>query len=81
MINQQLQLVENTHNVKIIFACEAGSRSTGLDTENSDYDVRFLYIRPIKWYLSIDKKMMSFPYRSMIRSIFMDGIYKRLYFY
>jgi uncharacterized protein len=53
-INKQLEEIEKDHSVKIVFACEAGSRATGLATKTSDYDVRFLYIRPIHWYLSID---------------------------
>ena len=56
VIRQQLQKIEVEHDVKIIYACEAGSRATGLSTTNSDYDVRFLYIHPIKWYLSIENK-------------------------
>ncbi|QOY34992.1 nucleotidyltransferase domain-containing protein [Anaerobacillus isosaccharinicus] len=56
VIRQQLRKIEVEHNVKIIYACEAGSRATGLETISSDYDVRFLYIHPIKWYLSIEKK-------------------------
>jgi uncharacterized protein len=63
VIFQQLRDIENEHQVKIVFACEAGSRATGLATENSDYDVRFFYIRPIQWYLSIHKKsdVISMP--------------------
>lgn len=56
VIRQQLRKIEVEHDVKIIYACETGSRSTGLATTHSDYDVRFLYIHPVKWYLSIDKK-------------------------
>jgi len=48
--------IELTHNVKILFACEAGSRSYGFATESSDYDVRFIYVAPLKDYLSLWKK-------------------------
>ncbi|MFN7249778.1 MAG: DNA polymerase beta superfamily protein [Anaerobacillus sp.] len=63
VIFQQLREIENEHQVKIVFACEVGSRATGLETESSDYDVRFIYIRPIQSYLSIHKKsdVISMP--------------------
>jgi uncharacterized protein len=28
----------------------------GFPSANSDFDVRFIYIRPVEWYLSIDEK-------------------------
>jgi predicted nucleotidyltransferase len=53
---QNLQAVETTHDVKILFACEAGSRAFGLADRRSDYDVRFIYVHPLRWYLSIDER-------------------------
>ena len=43
-------------NVRIVYACESGSRAWGFPSADSDYDVRFLYVRPVEWYLSIDVK-------------------------
>ena len=43
-------------NVRIAYACESGSRAWGFPSADSDYDVRFLYVRPVEWYLSIDEK-------------------------
>jgi predicted nucleotidyltransferase len=37
----------------IIYAAESGSRAWGFSSDDSDYDVRFIYARPPKWYLSI----------------------------
>ncbi|GFP31587.1 uncharacterized protein HKBW3S34_02508, partial [Candidatus Hakubella thermalkaliphila] len=37
----------------IFYACESGSCAWGFPSANSDYDVRFLYARPVEWYLSI----------------------------
>ena len=51
-----LQEIEKENNVCIFYACESGSRAWGFPSTDSDYDVRFLYIHPIEWYLSIDKK-------------------------
>ena len=53
-IKQQLSDIERDHNVKILFACESGSRAWGFESSDSDYDVRFIYVRPQDWYLSID---------------------------
>ena len=46
--------IERKHHVRIIYACESGSRAWGFESKDSDYDVRFLYVRPSEWYLSID---------------------------
>jgi uncharacterized protein len=35
----------DTNNVKLIFCCESGSRSWGYASEDSDYDVRGIYVR------------------------------------
>jgi predicted nucleotidyltransferase len=52
-IVEQLRLIEKEEQVRIIYACESGSRAWGFPSKDSDYDVRFLYIRPADWYLSI----------------------------
>ncbi|HEY9909333.1 MAG TPA: nucleotidyltransferase domain-containing protein [Thermosynechococcaceae cyanobacterium] len=48
--------VEFEHNISVIYGLESGSRAWGFESQNSDYDVRFLYIRPINWYLCIEKR-------------------------
>ncbi len=55
-INSRLVEIECDHNVRIVYACESGSRAWGFPSANSDYDVRFIYVRPIEWYLSIFEK-------------------------
>ncbi len=54
-IQEQLQALEREHDVKILYASEAGSRAWGFESKDSDYDVRFIYIRPMHTYLKIDK--------------------------
>ncbi len=54
LIAQRLETVEQQENVRIILACESGSRAWGFPSQDSDYDVRFIYVHPKQWYLSID---------------------------
>lgn len=56
LIIQRLNEIETTENVVIFYACESGSRAWGFPSADSDYDVRFLYLRPQDWYLSIQEK-------------------------
>lgn len=49
-----LRAIEAEKAVRIIYACESGSRAWGFPSANSDYDVRFIYLHPRDWYLSID---------------------------
>jgi predicted nucleotidyltransferase len=56
IILQRLDEIETTEQVVIFYACESGSRAWGFPSADSDYDVRFLYLRPLNWYLSIDEK-------------------------
>jgi len=53
-IKAELLEIERAENVQIFYACESGSRAWGFPSADSDYDVRFLYVRPREWYLSID---------------------------
>jgi uncharacterized protein len=52
----RLRMLEGQHRVRIVYACESGSRAWGFPSSNSDYDVRFLYIHPVNWYLSVEKR-------------------------
>ncbi|MER2527236.1 MAG: nucleotidyltransferase domain-containing protein [Candidatus Competibacter denitrificans] len=52
-ILERLADIERTESVRILFACESGSRAWGFASPDSDYDVRFLYAHPRDWYLSI----------------------------
>lgn len=62
-IRQQLQQIEQQHQISIIYACESGSRAWGFPSPNSDYDVRFIYLHPRDKYLSIDEPpaQLTFP--------------------
>ncbi|SEU27995.1 nucleotidyltransferase domain-containing protein [Paenibacillus sp. NFR01] len=55
-IQTELTRIEREEQVRILYACESGSRAWGFPSKDSDYDVRFLYVRPVDWYLSIHDK-------------------------
>lgn len=55
-IEEMLARVEAEHGVRILYACESGSRGWGFDSADSDWDVRFIYCHPRDWYLSIEEE-------------------------
>ena len=63
-----IKQIEIDYEVKVLFACESGSRAWGFPSKDSDYDVRFLYIHKPDWYLSIDQKrdVIEIPARDSV---------------
>lgn len=53
-IERRLAAIELESDVRIVFACESGSRAWGFASIDSDYDVRFIYVHRTEWYLSVD---------------------------
>ena len=53
----KLDQIEKECGVRILFACESGSRVWGFASKDSDYDVRYVYVRPMESYITItDRK-------------------------
>lgn len=50
-----LARIEREHDVRVLFACESGSRGWGFASPDSDYDARFVYVHPLTWYLSVNE--------------------------
>ena len=48
-ILHRLSRIEEEEGIRIFYACESGSRAWGFPSRDSDYDVRFLYLRPLDW--------------------------------
>lgn len=59
-IDATLVRIEAEHEVRVLFACESGSRGWGFASPDSDYDVRFIYVHKPQWYLTV------FPGRDVI---------------
>jgi predicted nucleotidyltransferase len=55
-VARRLDTIERDHDVRVLFACESGSRAWGFPSQDSDYDVRFVYAHSLDWYLSIAER-------------------------
>lgn len=55
-ILNKLDQIEAEKGIKILYAVESGSRAWGFPSPDSDFDVRFVYLRPLDWYLSLQEK-------------------------
>ncbi len=53
-IREKLIEIEQKEQVKILHAVESGSRAWGFASPDSDYDVRFIYLRREEDYLKLD---------------------------
>ncbi|SMB98829.1 conserved hypothetical protein [Hymenobacter roseosalivarius DSM 11622] len=62
-IQTALTQLEATHSIRVLYACESGSRAWGFPSPDSDYDVRFIYVHPADWYLTLDEgpDTLNFP--------------------
>ena len=55
IIPEKLAEIEKRENVRILHCVESGSRAWGFASPDSDFDVRFIYVRPKDFYLRLDK--------------------------
>ena len=55
IIKEKLKEIERRENCRILLAVESGSRAWGVASPDSDYDVRFIYVRPQEAYLRLNR--------------------------
>lgn len=55
LIKEKLHEIEQRENCRILLAVESGSRAWGFASPDSDYDVRFIYVRPRESYLRLNR--------------------------
>lgn len=55
LIIKKLCDIERTEDIRILYAVESGSRAWGFASTDSDYDVRFIYVRQPEYYLKLEK--------------------------
>jgi predicted nucleotidyltransferase len=53
-IMRALREIESREDVAVLYACESGSRGWGFASPDSDYDVRFIYVRRLDRYLTLE---------------------------
>ncbi len=61
-VDAHLKKIQVNNNVIIPLAIESGSRAWGFPSPDSDYDCRFVYVRPLADYLTL------FPHRDVIET-------------
>ena len=54
IIEQRLRQLEPERKIRVLYACESGSRAWGFASPDSDFDVRFIYAHDLDWYLSVE---------------------------
>lgn len=52
-ILDHLGRIAGERNIRLLYACETGSRGWGFASPDSDWDVRFIYVHPRDAYLSV----------------------------
>ncbi len=72
-ILETLKEIELKHSVKILYACETGSRAWGFASPDSDYDVRMIYKHTEAWYLSLHEKKDTIGFMSSDKEIDITG--------
>ena len=63
-IKEALAETAQKHQVRILYACETGSRAWGFPSPDSDFDVRFIYVHERDWYLSLSQRKDSIEFMS-----------------
>ena len=67
-ITRKLSEIEKAEHVRILLAVESGSRAWGFASPDSDYDVRFIYVRAKSDYLRLDKcrDVIEYPINDLL---------------
>lgn len=52
-IERRLHAIAEEEGIRILMAVESGSRAWGFPSPDSDYDARFIYVRPVRDYLRL----------------------------
>lgn len=68
LIAEKLLQIEYEEDIRILHAVESGSRAWGFPSPDSDYDVRFIYVRKPEYYLKLEKTrdVIELPINDML---------------
>jgi predicted nucleotidyltransferase len=53
LVIMKIREIEEKEHIRVLHAVESGSRAWGFASPDSDYDVRFIYVRDKEFYLSL----------------------------
>jgi hypothetical protein len=75
VIRAHIGRIEREMDVRVLFACEAGSRAWGIESPDSDYDVRFIYRHRLDCYLSLApwRDTIEHPFGPMAETLDLVG--------
>ena len=67
-IIEELKRIEEKENIRILYAVESGSRAWGFASSDSDYDVRFIYVRNKDFYIRLDetRDVIEYPINELL---------------
>ena len=68
IIKEKLLEIQKQENIRILLAVESGSRAWGFASPDSDYDVRFIYVRQKEDYLKLEavRDVIELPIDDML---------------
>ena len=66
--------IEVSRSVTVLYACESGSRAWGFESEDSDWDVRFIFVWPPERYLSIESPPEQIDFSTQSDTGLMDVV-------
>ena len=68
IIAERLKSIEEQENIRILHAVESGSRAWEFASPDSDYDVRFIYVRPRDFYLKLEatRDVLEYPINDLL---------------
>ena len=61
-IKKYLSDIEQENDIKILLACETGSRAWGFPSPDSDFDIRIIYKHKKDWYLTLTEEKDTIEY-------------------
>lgn len=56
LVCMKIREIEEKENLRVLHVIESGSRAWGFASPDSDYDVRFIYVREKEFYLSLRER-------------------------
>lgn len=77
-ICKRLKELEKKNNIKVLLAVESGARNWGLQSSESDYDVRFVYYYNRDEYLKLRKPKDVFVFKDGLMDFQGFDIYKAI---